>query len=147
MKKLPGLKEFLEYDNSYLTVPRKTNNIFSKSFWKEAKDEPIKIVGSIGNQREAYEDGFSNGWDLGKQYASSLKTNINPVSPLSLTEYSNICKLLEAIGIDFVWYQDSEWTKDSGYHPGLNVVKNLNKEVNRDEAIDSLLNFLIKKNK
>lgn len=59
--------EFLKEDNSYLVVPHKTSNIFSKAFWSHMEDKSPTAASTTGNQREAYEHGVKIGWDLYKR--------------------------------------------------------------------------------
>ena len=124
--------DYLEKDNSYLVVPR--NSIWRNlAFWKRAKDKecPTKIVGSIGNQREAYESGFQIGWETGiNEIKRSIKFPYNRT--LEDKEYHDFLSLLMVFGyrMFYISYNPIQESLPkearNNYHAGLNIIKDYN---------------------
>lgn len=120
-------EEFLKNDNSYLVVPHKTTNIFSKAFWREADSQGCnhKIAGSKGNQREAYEAGVKIGWEKATR---TLKNSLKIPNNANLTdkEYKEIMALISAFGYQFVYINPLPYGGTRNLVPGLNIYKNIN---------------------
>ena len=123
-------EEFLKEDNSYLIVPHKTSNIFSKAFWSHVGDKPHTLAGTKGNQREAYEIGVKIGWELATKYLEYSRHNPHPAY-MSKQEAADIMSIMTALGVQFeymvsppVCISDLVDTKSIEFQPGLNVTKN-----------------------
>lgn len=120
-------EEFLKNDNSYLIVPHKTTNIFSKAFWEKADNKKLnhKFAGSKGNQREAYEAGVKIGWqEATRTLNDSLKVPNN--ANLTDKEYRDIIALLSAFGYQFIYINLNPYMNNTGnLVPGLNIRKNM----------------------
>lgn len=119
-------EEFLKNDNSYLVVPHKTTNIFSRAFWSEADSKGLdhKIAGSKGNQREAYEAGVKIGWETAtRTLQASLKMPNN--ANLTDKEYKEIMALISAFGYQFVYINPLPYGGTRNLVPGLNIYKNI----------------------
>nr|DAD59507.1 MAG TPA: hypothetical protein [Bacteriophage sp.] len=120
-------EEFLKNDNSYLVVPHKTTNIFSKAFWEKADNKNLdhKFAGSKGNQREAYEAGVKMGW---QEATRTLKSSLKVPNNVNLTdkEYKDIIALLNAFGYQFTYINPNPYMGNTGnLVPGLNICKNM----------------------
>lgn len=122
--------EFLKEDNSYLIVPHKTPNIFSKVFWSYAGDVPHTLAGTTGNQREAYEKGVKIGWELASKYLEYSNHNPHPAY-MSKQEATDIMSIMTALGIQFSYMMapsacisDLVDTESIEFRPGLNITKN-----------------------
>lgn len=123
-------EEFLKEDNSYLIIPHKTSNIFSKAFWSHVGDKPHTLAGTTGNQREAYEMGIKIGWELATKYLEHGRHNPHPAY-MSKQEAADITSIMTALGVQFeymvnppVCIYDSVDIKSIEFQPGLNVTKN-----------------------
>lgn len=127
-----NVTNYLEKDNSYLVVPR--NSIWRNlAFWKRAKDKgcPIKMVGSIGNQREAYESGIKIGWETGvEEMKRSTKFPYNRT--LEDKEYQDFISLLVVFGYR-MFYCPYDPIQEclpkearNNYHARLNIIKDYN---------------------
>lgn len=123
--------EFLKEDNSYLVVPHKTSNIFSKAFWSHMEDKSSTAASTTGNQREAYEHGVKIGWDLAVRHAETVGKNPHP-SYMSKQDANDIMSIMTALGVQFEYMmQPPSWmhalvdVKSTGLHPGLNITKNI----------------------
>lgn len=120
-------EEFLKNDNSYLTVPHHTTNIFSKAFWREADNRNLnhKFAGTKGNQREAYEVGVKMGW---QEATRTLKDSLKFPNNANLTnkEYKEIMALISAFGYRFIYINPHPYMGNTGnVVPGLNICKNI----------------------
>lgn len=120
-------EEFLKNDNSYLVVPHKTTNIFSRAFWEKADNKNLdhKFAGSKGNQREAYEVGVKIGW---QEATRNLKDSLKVPNNVNLTdkEYREIMGLISAFGYRFIYINPNPYTGNIGnFVPGLNICKNI----------------------
>lgn len=120
-------EEFLKNDNSYLTVPHHTTNIFSKAFWREADNRNLnhKFAGTKGNQREAYEVGVKMGWqEASRILQDSFKFPNN--ANLTKKEYKEIMALISAFGYRFIYINPHPYMGYIGnVVPGLNICKNI----------------------
>lgn len=129
--------ELLEKDDSYLVVPR-ISRWRNLAFWKSMGTKNLlpKVASSIGNQREAYENGFKLGWEEGvKEMKKYSKFPYNMT--LEEKEYQDFISLLVAFGYSMYYctyipeqYLPKEQRKV--YHPGLNIIRN-------NEAIEQKL--------
>lgn len=120
-------EEFLKNDNSYLIVPHKTTNIFSKAFWEKADNKNLnhKFAGSKGNQREAYEAGVKIGW---QEATRTLNDSLKIPNNVNLTdkEYNDIIALITAFGYQFLYVNPHPYMSNTGnIIPGLNIRKNI----------------------
>lgn len=120
-------EEFLKNDNSYLIVPHKTTNIFSKAFWEKADNKNLnhKFAGSKGNQREAYEAGVKIGW---QEATRTLNDSLKVPNNVNLTnkEYNDIIALITAFGYQFLYVNSHPYMSNTeNITPGLNIRKNI----------------------
>ena len=120
-------EEFLKNNNSYLVIPHNTTSILSRAFWREADNRNLnhKLVGSKGNQREAYEAGVKIGWqEATRTLQDSLKFPNN--ANLTNKEYKEIMALISAFGYQFLYINPHPYMGNTGnVVPGLNICKNI----------------------
>lgn len=121
-------EDFLSRDNSYLVVPR-INKWRNLAFWKcmKKRNQPVKMAGSIGNQREAYEAGIKIGWEEGLH---NLETSFKVPNNMNLSDkdYQDIMSLLSAFGYQFFYSCSPQLEKTPARHInyGLNICRNQN---------------------
>ncbi|MCQ2219756.1 MAG: hypothetical protein MJZ12_00100 [Prevotella sp.] len=120
-----NVEEYLERDNSFLIIPRKTDNERSRSFWRTlfSKKASPSIASTVGNQRYAYEQGFKAGWIESEKDMTSNMSMPNPVS-ITFEERDKMMLILRALGYEFVYVNYTTLlNQPPGISPGLNMCK------------------------
>lgn len=119
-------EEYLERDNSYLIIPRNTDNERSKSFWRSliGRKASPRIAGTRGNQREAYEDGFKNGWASCEHFLHDSMSMPYPVS-MTIEERDKMTAIIGNLGYRFIYVNDMPFLGPNRgpLHSGLNLCK------------------------